>query len=119
MPIIRILALFLIFTIIAPLTARGESRKISNLCSVVHPGDAVIDWDCRRIKKGETPEMLFGDHWLDVLRFNRIDRRHLTSGVSIKVPRDLDDIEEYSPLPDTYPNAAQEEKFVLVDLYEQ
>ena len=63
--------------------------------------------------------MLFGDRWLDVLRFNRIDRRHLIAGVSIKVPRDLDDIEEYSPLPDTYPKAAQEEKFILVDLFEQ
>lgn len=119
MPNIRILSLLLIFTIIAPLTARGASRKISNLCSVVHPGDVLIDWDCRRIKKGETPESLFGERWLDVLRFNRIDRRHLVSGVSIKVPRNLDDIEEYSPLPDTYPKAAQDEKFILVDLFEQ
>lgn len=119
MPILRIFSLFLILTIMSPLAARGESRKIYNLCSVIHPGDAVIDWDCRKIKKGETPELLFGDRWLDVLRFNRIDRRHLTAGVSIKVPRDLDDIEEYTPLPDTYPKADQEEKFILVDLFEQ
>jgi hypothetical protein len=116
MPNIRILSLLLIFTIIAPLTARGGSKKIYNLCSVVHPGDGLIDWDCRKIKKGETPETLFGDRWLDVLR---IDRRHLTAGVSIKVPRNLDDIEEYSPLPDTYPKAARDEKFILVDLFEQ
>jgi lipoprotein-anchoring transpeptidase ErfK/SrfK len=119
MPNIRILSLLLIFTIISPLTALGGSKKIYNLCSVFHPSDGLIAWDCRRIKKGETPEMLFGDRWLDVLRFNRIDRRHLTAGVSIKVPRDLADIEEYSPLPDTYPKAAQEEKFILVDLFEQ
>ena len=119
MPIIRILSLFLILTVMSPVMARGESRKISNLCSVFHPGDALIAWDCRRINKGETPEMLFGDRWLDVLRFNRIDRRHLTAGVSIKVPRNLNDIEEYSPLPDYYPNAAREEKFILVDLFEQ
>jgi hypothetical protein len=116
---IRILSLLLIFTIIAPIAARGGSKKIYNLCSIVHPGDAVIDWDCLRIKKGDTPESLFGDRWQDVLRFNRIDRRHLTAGVSIKVPRNLDDIEEYSPLPDTYPKAARDEKFVLVDLFEQ
>ena len=119
MQILRILSLLLILTTVSPITARGESRKIFNLCSVVHPGDAAIPWDCRKIKKGETPESLFGDRWLDVLRFNRIDRRHLTAGVSIKVPRDLDDIEEYSPLPDPFPKAAQEEKFILVDLYEQ
>jgi hypothetical protein len=119
MPNIRIISLLLILTIMAPLTARAAARKISNLCSVVHPGDALIDWECRKIKKGETPESLFGDRWLDVLRFNRIDRRHLISGVSIKVPRNLDDIEEYTPLPDTYPPAAQDEKFILVDLFEQ
>jgi hypothetical protein len=119
MSILRILSLLLILTAISPLTARGESRKISNLCSVVHPGDAVSAWDCLRIRKGETPEELFGERWLDVLRFNRIDRRHLTAGVSIKVPRDLDDIEEYSPLPESYPQAAREEKFMLVDLFEQ
>ncbi len=119
MPNIRILSLLLILTIITPMTARGASRKISNLCSVVHPGDVLVDWECRRISRGETPELLFGERWLDVLRFNRIDRRHLTAGVSIKVPRNLDDIEEYSPLPDTIPNAAQYEKFILVDLYEQ
>ena len=119
MPNIRILALLLIFLTISPITAWGESKKIYNLCSIVHPGDALVDWDCLRIKKGETAESLFGDRWLDVLRFNRIDRRHLTAGVSIKVPRNLDDIEEYSPLPDTYPKAAQDEKFILVDLFEQ
>lgn len=119
MPLHRILPLLLILAIIFPLTARGESRKITNLCSVVHPGDAEIPWDCRKIKKGETAELLFGDRWLDVLRFNRIDRRHLTAGVSIKVPRNLDDIEDYTPLPDTYPKAEQEDKFILVDLFEQ
>ena len=119
MPNIRILSLLLIFTIMAPLTARGETKKIYNLCNIVHPGDGLVDWDCYKIRKGETPETLFGERWLDVLRFNRIDRRHLTVGVSIKVPRNLDDIEEYSPLPDTYPKAAQDEKFILVDLFEQ
>ena len=119
MPILRLLLLFLLLTTISPLSARGESRKISNLCRVVHPGDGAIPWDCRTIKKGETPELLFGARWQDVLRFNRIDRRHLVAGVSIKVPRNLDDIDEYSPLPDSYPNAAREEKFILVDLFEQ
>jgi hypothetical protein len=115
----QILLLILILSAISPITAGGESRKITNLCSVVHPGDAAFAWDCRRIGKGETPEALFGDRWLDVLRFNRIDRRHLTAGVSIRVPRNLDDIVEFSPLPDTYPPADQHAKFILVDMTEQ
>lgn len=119
MPTLRILSLLLLLTLLSPPTARGASRKIFNLCRVLHPGDETIAWECRRIKRGETPEMLFGERWLDVLRFNRIDRRHLIAGVSIKVPRNLDDILDYSPLPSTYPAAAQEEKFVLADLSEQ
>lgn len=119
MSILRIFLLFLILTTLSSVMAQGESRKITNLCNVVHPSDAVVAWDCLKIKKGETPELLFGERWLDVLRFNRIDRRHMTAGVSIKVPRDLDDIDEYSPLPDTYPQAVGEEKFILVDLHEQ
>jgi len=119
MTLFRMFLLFLILTTLSPEMAGGASRKISNLCSVVHPRDAAIAWDCLRIRKGDTPELLFGERWLDVLRFNRIDRRHLTTGVSIKVPRDLDDIEEYSPLPDTYSPAEREEKFILVDLFDQ
>jgi hypothetical protein len=119
MPTHRFLLLLLLLMTLSPLAAQGESRKISNLCSIVHPGDAAIPWDCYRMKKGETAEDLFGDRWQDVLRFNRIDRRHLTAGVSIKVPSNLDDIADYSPLPDTYPKAASEEKFILVDLFEQ
>jgi len=119
MPILRFISLLLILTSVSPGTAGGESRKIFNLCCVVYPSDAAIPWDCHRMKRGETPEKLFGDHWLDVLRFNRIDRRHLTTGVSIKVPRNLEEITDFSPLPDSYPEAAKEEKFILVNLAEQ
>jgi hypothetical protein len=119
MPILRFISLLLILTSVSPGTAGGESRKIFNLCRVVYPSDAAIPWDCHRMKRRETPEKLFGGHWLDVLRFNRIDRRQLTTGVSIKVPRSLEEITDFSPLPDSYPEAAKEEKFILVNLAEQ
>jgi hypothetical protein len=45
-----------------------------------------------------------------VLLFNRTDRRHLTTGVSVKVPRNLDEIPDFSPLPDSYPE--QRETYV-------
>jgi len=119
MPLRRVFLLFLLFTTMSPLTARGETRKIFNLCTISHPSDAAVPWDCQKIRRGETAETLFGDRWLDLLRFNRIDRRHLYPGVAIKVPRNPEDIDGFSPLPDYYPAAAADEKFILVDMSEQ
>ena len=100
-------------------TASAASNKIYNLCLVVHPSDAKIPWDCRKIRAGDTPEKLFSDRWQDVLRFNRLDRRHFYEGVSLKVPLNLGDIVNFSPLPDEYAAAAFEEKFILIELGEQ
>jgi hypothetical protein len=69
--------------------------------------------------KIETPESLFGQRWQDVLRFNRIDRRHIYPGISLKVPLNLDDVVNFTPMPQFYPEAEQEEKFILIDLAEQ
>jgi hypothetical protein len=71
------------------------------------------------LKKGESLESLFGDRWIAVARFNRIDRRHARPGVSLKVPRRLDDLSSFSPLSSHYPPAEFEERFLLIDLTEQ
>ncbi len=113
------LFLLLFVTLTLPPAARGESRKILNLCGISYPSDERVDWECHRLRRGETPEKLFGDLWPDLLRFNRIDRRHLYPGVSIKIPRNPRDIAGFSPLPDFYEDAVREEKFILVDLSEQ
>jgi hypothetical protein len=81
--------------------------------------DATIDWDCRTLRVGESLETLFGDRWTDVARFNRIDRRHIHAGVSIKVPNQIEDLAEFQPMPSFYPPAEQDEQFVLIDLTEQ
>jgi hypothetical protein len=99
--------------------AAADPMKILNLCTMHYPSDDQIEWECRRLKRGDTPERLFGDYWEDVLRFNRVDRRHLYGGVSIKVPTELEDVVGFSPLPLTWPDAAEEEKFILIDLSEQ
>ena len=52
-------------------------------------------------------------------RFNRIDRRHAWPGMTLKVPKRLEDIKYFSPLPAEYPPAEKEEKFILIDLSEQ
>lgn len=91
------------------------SVKLMSLCGVIFPGDAAIEWDCVKLTGKDTPEKLFGDDWQDVLRFNRMDRRHFYGGMSIKVPRRLDDVKAFTPLPTYYPEAAAAEKFILVD----
>jgi len=68
---------------------------------------------------GESLEKVFGEQWTSVARFNRIDRRHVHAGVSIKAPRQLDELESFLPLPLLYLIAEQEKQFILVDLSEQ
>ncbi|CUS32618.1 hypothetical protein COMA1_10730 [Candidatus Nitrospira nitrosa] len=42
-------------------------------------------------------ETLFGKQWVAVARFNRIERRHIHAGLSIKGPKQIDDVEYFSP----------------------
>ena len=44
-----------------------------------------VQWDYYVIKKNEIPENIFGEYWMDVLRFNKIDRNHLKAALSISV----------------------------------
>jgi hypothetical protein len=64
-------------------------------------------------------ETVFGDRWIDVARFNRIDRRHIHAGVSIKVPRRIEDLAEFQPMPSFYAPAESDGQFILIDLSEQ
>jgi hypothetical protein len=89
--------------------------KVKSLCEVHYPSDVRIEWQCRKLEWKDTPEKLFGEHWQEVLRFNRLDRRHFFGGRSIKVPQRLDDIKDFTPLPLTHPDAANDAKFILVD----
>jgi hypothetical protein len=78
-----------------------------------------VEWDCRTLRPKESLETLFGEYWIDVARFNRIDRRHARAGVSIKVPRRIENLREFQPMPLFYPPAEQDEQFILIDLSEQ
>ena len=111
------IAFLLHLTII--LLVSAQAGTIPSLCKITYPSDAHIEWECKRVLKGETLENLFGDRWVDVARFNRIDRRHVYPGIHIKVPKRLEDIENFTPLPKYYPPAKSEPKFILVDLLEQ
>jgi len=90
-----------------------------SLCAVRHPSDALVEWTCRRLRNSETLERLFGDRWIDVARFNRVDRRHATPGVELKIPARLEDIRDFTPMPaeDSEPNPPP--RLIVVDLAEQ
>ncbi len=111
---------FLCFLALVGLPAAAAAKKNHiSPCAVSYPSDARIAWECRELKACETPEDLFGGLWKEGLRFNRIDRRHLYQGATLKVPRQLKDLVDFTPLPEFYPDAADEEKFILIDLTEQ
>ena len=95
------------------------SKKHPSPCEIAYPSDATIEWDCLTLRPGESLEKLFGDRWVDVARFNRIDRRHARAGASIKVPKRIEDLESFLPLPLFYPPAEWDKQFMLIDLSEQ
>ncbi len=84
-----------------------------------YPGDSSVEWECKRMGKGETLEKLFGESWPDVARFNRIDRRHANAGVYLKVPKRPDDLSDYTPLPRYFEPARTADKFILIDISKQ
>ena len=103
-----------------PVSAKADSpKKHRGLCEIHYPSDATIEWDCRAIPSGTSLETLFGERWIELARFNRIDRRHARPGLSIKVPRRLEDLASFNPLPLLHHAAKQDEKFILIDLTEQ
>jgi L,D-transpeptidase catalytic domain len=96
-----------------------SSKKQRGPCEVQYPSDVTVEWDCRIIPRGGSLEAIFGEYWMDVARFNRIDRRHARPRLSIKVPRRLEDLALFTPLPLFYQAAEEDEQFILIDLSEQ
>jgi len=62
---------------------------------------------------------MFGKDWIYIARFNRIDRRHVYPGMTIKVPKDIEQLRNYCPLPAEYEPAKHHEKYIVVSLTEQ
>ena len=97
----------------------AAAEPVPDTCRIHYPDDAAIAWTCHRIGRHDTLTRLFGAHWRGALRFNRIDRRHIYPGVRIKVPDDLSQVHDFTPMPRRYPPAAGFSKFILVNLTEQ
>jgi hypothetical protein len=90
-----------------------------DLTRVEYPSLSKVHWHPHFIRPEESLESLFGRDWPVVARFNRIDRRHVYPGMTIKVPDDIPACRNYTPLPAEYPQAKKYEKFLLLDLREQ
>jgi hypothetical protein len=103
-----------------PVSVQADSpKKHRSPCEIHYPSDVTMEWDCRIIPRGGSLERIFGEGWEDVARFNRIDRRHARPGFSIKVPRRIEDLRLFSPLPLFYEAAEEDERFIVIDLAEQ
>ncbi len=116
-PYLLVAALILFFSINT--TEISDAQMIHAPCNINYESQTSVEWACRRIAKGETLESAFGERWEDVARFNRIDRRHVYPGKYLKVPKQLSDIRDYSPMPRHYQPAESDAKFILVDLSEE
>jgi len=110
----------LMVSALVPAVSQADSpKKHRGLCEIHYPSDAMVEWDCLVIPPGTSLETIFGEYWVDIARFNRIDRRHARPGLSIKVPRRLEELKSFAPLPLSYLPAEQDKKFILIDLAEQ
>lgn len=90
-----------------------------DLSRVEYPSLTKIQWEPRFIRPQDTLESLFGKDWVYVARFNRIDRRHVYPGMTIKVPKDMAQAREYTPMPLFYEPAIHHERYILISLSEQ
>ncbi|MDX9745693.1 MAG: L,D-transpeptidase [Syntrophales bacterium] len=96
-----------------------EDSAMEDLGRIVYPSLKNIPWRPHFILPDESLERLFGNRWVWVARFNRLDRRHAYPGMTIKVPLNLEDIEHYTPLPEMYGKAKPFRKYILIDVTEQ
>ena len=86
-------------TVFPAVSLADSSKKHRGPCEIHYPSDARVEWTCRVIPPGKSLETIFGEDWADVARFNRIDRRQARPGLPIKVPRRIEDLKLFFPLP--------------------
>ena len=100
-------------------TANPKDPAREDLSRIEYPSVAAIEWEPRFIRPQDSLESLFGGDWPYVARFNRIDRRHVYPGMTIKAPKDLAALRSYTPMPSFYEPARRHEKYILISLTEQ
>ena len=99
--------------------ASATDAAREDLSRIEYPSEDAIPWTPHFIRPQDTLESLFGKDWPYVARFNRVDRRHVYPGMTIKVPKDMEQLRNYCPLPAEYEPAKRHAKYILVSLTEQ
>ena len=105
-------------TVSEPAVSAKDHAK-EDLTRVDYPSMRTVRWKSCFLRPQDTLESLFGENWVHVARFNRIDRRHAYPGLTIRVPDNMDEIKNYTPLPPVYEPALRREKYILIDMTEQ
>jgi hypothetical protein len=99
--------------------ASPEDKANEDLSRYIYPSLEKIRWKAHFVRPQDSLERLFGRHWIAVARFNRIDRRHVYPGMTIKVPENMNDILNYTPMPPTCEKAKMHPKYLLLNITEQ
>ncbi len=99
--------------------ASPTDRAREDLSRYEYPSQAPIKWKAHFVRPQDSLERLFGQDWVLVARFNRIDRRHVYPGMTIKVPEKMEDIRDYTPLPAVYEPARGHAKYIYLSVTEQ
>ncbi|MCK9364121.1 MAG: L,D-transpeptidase family protein [Syntrophales bacterium] len=99
--------------------ASPEDKANEDLSRYEYPSIKEIGWQGHFVRPQDSLERLFGKDWLAIARFNRIDRRHVYPGMTIKVPENIDKIKDYTPMPAQYEKAKTHAKYILLNITEQ
>lgn len=99
--------------------ASPDDPAKEDLTRVLYPSTRSIAWEPVFIRPQDTLESLYGKNWVHVARFNRIDRRHVYPGMTIKSPLYIDKLKDYTPMPREYEPARKYFRYILVNLEEQ
>jgi hypothetical protein len=99
--------------------ASPEDKAKEDLSRYGYPSMKEIRWRAHFVRPQDSLERLFGKEWITVARFNRIDRRHVYPGMTIKIPENITEVLDYTPMPLMYEKARTHSKYILLDVTEQ
>lgn len=119
-----LLVILITITIYNPLRTSHPAASPSDpakedLARVLYPSTRAIAWKPVFIRPQDTLESLYGKNWELVARFNRIDRRHVYPGMTIKSPLHIEDLKNYTPMAREYEPAKRYQRYILVNMEEQ
>lgn len=99
--------------------ASPEDRAKEDLSRYVYPSMEKIRWKAHFVRPQDSMERLFEKNWVAIARFNRLDRRHFYPGMTVKIPENIEDILDYTPMPATHEKARRHPRYLLLNITEQ